>query len=626
MSTFATFCTLNTKKSFLFDLFTANQSYSNIRDKMEDQIYLNKMRACFSSELVRLSKFEYCRQLIHIQIETLLNVMVSSLMDVETLEAFPTCNVKQVIFTGGDDLRKKLDPLVLSSLPYEYPDQEANVIKRKHEDKYLDTVGPNYMLQSLWSYCEQLAAVLCEDRTAGHEEAHTAKQKTNLEEIGKVLRQTCLHLRLNKVLLGIEEISFERECLKRLIFLRRFVIESNRTNRQNTMSIILNSLLENVYRLSEIALYHERQHTGGCVDRDTRLNRGKIMAFQKAYLSFSGSLLTLLLREHPGGSSEQMALIRNIIGRSFTARENIREIIEDVHQKLQCQFHLSKTSNTLAASEKAYLQEMTNDLASTFLSRADDLLINDLYCNSKELLYSLLAVSSISQDPIANFITIICNQLLLTPKSIMVHTPRSFSDLQTAIDHHIHFTEARKIDSSHDRQNIVAFRESLIANILPDYINAYSNDVQIMSLQLLTKIFKTFSSTDLRLNEKICNSEGNLSSFMALAKVARSIKNRLVTKPEIASNTDDLKACADALLSLPVTTGTEEERTSLQHYATSYTANDDKLKKILTYISVFCKWLDNSSFPENLRLMLDIECELFPHVEKSNKFINPYAK
>lgn len=631
MAVYATFCTLpishTSIPSSIYGIFDTR----NVPDA-EHRIYLQHMRYCFSNELIRLSKkFRCCRNLIRSNLELVLNDIVASLLDVETLMMFETSNIKQILSTGGNDLRKHVSPLLLASeskdsLSDESIDEEATFMKKEHLKRCLDSVGHNYISQTLWFHCNQVALLMCEDESPDNGKFHRGQGKADFSCIGQKIHALCSELSSNNELLDtLPFISFERECLKRFIVLRCLILESIQVHHHSIISTIVSSLFNNMHYLSEIALYSEKDFLRGCIDIQSRLSRGKTVAYQKAYLSLSGSLLTLLLRETVGSSRtpknqsniDIYMMIRGLICHSFAGEKNIRAIIENAPSCLQ--FHLRKKITVPNQTDIIYLQNMTRDLAAVFLSRADDLLINDIHREQKGLLDSMLSSSSKIGLLAESHITIIANTLLLTPLGILDRSPRSISELQTAIDHHIHFANACRTDSSSVCPTIVSHRETILAPYLAKKISDKSKSVQRFSLQLLVEVLKTFSSS--KPDETMYNSERNLASFETYAQIARSLKACIVSDSVDNNHMSSLKMCANALLSLPVFTGNGNESTPLRHHANI--CADDKLQ--LTYINEFSRWLDQPDSSEILCSISSIETKLFKEAQKMEvQKMNPY--
>ena len=605
MGMYAAFCTLPLEKSArstAFDIFKPNQYIS-----IEDKEYLRQLRTCFSCELTRLSpEFQCCQHLAHLHMETVLNDTVSSLLDVETLLLFPSCNAKQVLAVAGndrgtrDEVEKRMNSYrSIKSAPCLNPDEEATFIRK--EKTFQSTVGCYYESQFIWLHCNQLALLLCKDQ-----------EKSNNANIGQVLRDTCADLQDGELLDMVPVVSFERECLKRLILMRAFVTELNRMQDFNLLKTITNSLLENMYFMVEITLVQKKVEG---VDLESRLKKGHAMSRQKAYFTLLGSLLTFILREDTQVNSEQSKFLRRLIIGSLSGNENIRNIIEEAHEMPCFDFILRKKNNILTPTEEVHLLSMTSDLTATFLSRADDLCIHDIHRDSKALIYAMITNASTRERALKKiFIKIVSNSLLLTPISIMGHSPRAFNDLQTAINHHINYTEACQ-RSAPSIEPLISYRETIIAPFLTEKICLGSVNIRRISLQLLVEMLSIFSSKDLRSDEKVFNAGGNLASLMSYSKVARSLKTCLLSEPLDA---DEIKNCAKTLLSTPVSTENSTEMTTLQQHAESCSSANQKLE--LTYITLFSKWLKDPN-ALNLQILVEKELELFPPAEKMK---NPY--
>lgn len=621
MSTYAAFFTF-------LNVFPETDPYGIFgreADNAESKAYLMKMRICFSSELTTLTASEHCVALVRQHIETVLCDLVSSLVDVETLMAFPSCNIRQMLVSGGHDLRQDLESLLsecgcANQMSFHNPDEEAAFMSNK-ADVFFDDVGANYNSQHLWSHCNQVAALLCEEPPPVY------------LGCGTVLREICSDINNCRLLERTPQISFERECLKRFIVLHALLKKLDRVNHEIIINTLLNCIFENTYLLTDIALYHEKNRARGCSDRESRLQRGKFVAIQKAYLSMSGSLLTLLLRADLFRSSEQSSFIRHFVFSFVEKRQDIRDYItEKAHQQPFLRFQLRMMVTATSESEKEFLRDMASDLATTFLSRSDDLLVHDIHridmqCKLRVLLYSTLATESyLHATDMSKAYTAIVNELILTPVAKMIRSPIWKNELQMAINHHVHYAEAMRTNSHDDNSTLVRYRESVLVPFLcENIVNNESPTLRKVKLHLLTDILKTFSSSEIKSEEKIYNAEGNLFSFMTYAKIAHSLKSSFEKNSCDSTVTDDIKTCAETLLSLPtIAAGNGREFVPLLQHAASCSKSD----KIMAYITEFSEWMKGNY--TNAQFLKETELELFASADTSEirkaKPANPYAK
>lgn len=621
MRTYAAFCTMPLESHYndTYGIFTREAC-------AEGKVYLRRMRVCFSSELSRLARsFPCCSFLLRQQTETVLIDIVSSLCDIDTLMAFPSSNIKEVVAAEGNDLRNdalsKLSSCkIVKRTSIQNADEEASFVKRNNQDQgaYLDEVGSNYNSQHLWSHCNQVAVLLCENQSMSHEQA-SRDRHADYSGIGKVLCEVLSEINNGRLLERTPRVSCERECFKRFIVLYTLLMKLDKASHGLIINSILNSILENMLPLSEIALYHEKDRARGCKDKQSRLKRGTAVAFQKAYLTFSGSLLTILLRDNLKLGNDQSLFIRQLVLSVFVNKEDIRDIIEGAHKKPFLQFQLLKTVTTTTDSEKNFLRNMSSDLALTFLSRIDDLLIHDIQCNSKGFLHFIMTNDNpLHEADVTKAFSVIVNELLLNPLSKMTRAPIWKSELQMAINHQIHRTEAFRTNASHCNASLVTYRESVLSSFLCESnANNTSSSRRKAKLQLLTRILQTFSSEDIGAEEKVYSSDRNLASFMAYAKIARSLKVSFESNSADSNTVDEIKTCANALLSLPVSTGSGQDTVPLLQYAASCPASN----KEAAYIVEFSVCL-NRDFSTNQSLN-EMERELFPQKAAMN---NPYAR
>ena len=543
-------------------------------------------------------------------IQKILIFLFTTLVDSDTLAMFPSCNLSLLFKLDGHNSRSKGNDLLskaqvhLPSAPQD-PDQEAHKIKRM-SGEYFDTAGPTYMSKNIWSFLENVGQVLAS--SSPYDIKFPVGTCQSFRSIGTEIVNTCKKLCLDKDtdLLGLlPQVSVERECLKRLLVFRALFTspKNGRNDRLDTVlggvcTVVLTSIVENLYYLSGIELEFEEQRSIGCDDSDTRYERAKALAFHRAYAELCSSLLTILLRENNNWESiVARDLVRSLIASAFRGDLDLRRTIEGVANKLNLCLR--------RRSSKGQLLHLTEDLCTSFSRRTGDLLVYAAGCGDKDnyrvVLFNamLRGVSSKGNAIVDAFVTTVGSSLILTSETIGAHSTLSSDGLERAIDNRIFCGENDGID---DLESMIGLRDWVMNVFLVGRLGSSGTAPLVisMSLKLLIRMIEIFSSDEFSPGQKIYDDSGNLASIAIYIKLVHSLKECLCNS--VRSSLDEkfvaeFFCCARHFLALPCTlksASLDKETKTLLSWATSSknTAHSDEVSYLHSaYIYECFMWL-----------------------------------
>jgi len=570
------------------------------------EVYLQQIGACFSSELARLAQYNRsCKALATKNVVKLLNYLLVSLVDSDSLALFPTSNLSLLSHLDGHNSRSKgNDQLskvqIHSPLACQDPDEEAFKIKRMRGD-YFDSAGPTYTSKNIWSFCENVGRVL--------------QTWPLMKSIGKDLVNSCEKLRSDKDLLGfLSQVSVERECLKRLLLFQNLFKALKRDNHQcldavlgkdgGVYRVISTSIIQNLYYLSGSELEHEEQQRIGCIDSGSRYKRAKALAFHRAYVELSGSLIALMLRESNNweGTNTCELVRRNLVAPAFRGNLDFRSVVEGAATKLN--LCLRKRSS------KGNLNHMTKDLLMTFIRHTGELLAYGAGCADNYgaiLLNAMLRLPSTGTALIDSFIKAASCRLILTSEAVGVYSTVSSEGLQRTIDDRLLCSEVLRSDGLDEQKSILGLRELAMGKSFVHLLNSHDTTPpsRVMSLKLLTCMIKTYSSKDIISRQKIHDASGNLSSTASYTKLFHALKGCLrnsVTSSSVnATFITEFFSCVRQFLALPILLGTavnestQRDSLTLLSWARASPKNNtvyDSNSSHSAYIYEVSMWLD----------------------------------
>ena len=467
-----------------------------------DKHYVRQMGECFHCELAHLAPHNAsCMTFAMQHVGKLLKGVINSLLDVDTIGTFPTCNLASLSHFGGHSARAKgNDTLskvqVHSTTDGHDPDREARRIKRCSGDDF-DSVGPTYTVRNVWSFYENVGRVLIELGTTGPS-SHA------MSPIGQDMVDTCKRLLADNELELLPQVSIERECLKRYVALESLFVAVKRegdhfgaklNEHGGLPEIICTSIIEHWYCLSGTELEVEEQKRMGCDDPDTKYARATALTIQRAYTELSASLIALLLRENLPWENETMRhFVRNNLVASALKGKlgNIRGLIEGA----AANFNLCLRKK----SSRGVLNQLPHDLSSSFSRFSGELVAHAAACRHADssdgfgaLLFNSLIAAAVesprteTSPPLDSLLQVVFHRLILTPEAIGANASSTigqdavaYGRLQRAIDD-------RKLCAKVERQDNVAFvglREWVIGTFLANRLASHSTTPQWKAIAL----------------------------------------------------------------------------------------------------------------------------------------------
>ncbi len=541
-------------------------------------------------------------------IQKILNFLFAALVDADTLAMFPSCNLSLLFKLDGHNSRSKGNDLLskaqvhLPSAPQDL-DQEAHKIKRM-SGEYFDTAGPTYTSKNVWSFLENAGQVLAS--SSPYDIKCPVGTWQSFRSIGTEIVIICKKLRSEKdtdLLELLPQVSVERECLKRLFLFRALFtsLKNVRNDRLETVlgggcTVVSTSIMENLYYLSGIEIELEEQRSIGCDDSDTRYQRAKALAFQRAYAELCSSLMTLLLRENKNWESViTRDLLRcNLIASAFRGDLDLRRTIEGIANKLNLCLR--------RRSFKGQLVHLTEDLFMSFYRRTDDLLVYAAGCGDKDnyrvVLFNamLRGVSSKGNALVDAFITTVSSRLILTSETVGAHSTLSTG----AIDSRILCAKNDGIDGL---ESMIELRDWVMNVFLVGRLGSAGTAPLVIStsLKFLTRMIEIFLSDVFFPSQKIYDDSGNLASIATYIKLIHSLKECLCNS--VRSNLDEkfvaeFFCCARHFLALPYTlkaASLDKETVTLLSWASASSTNTAHSNEVSylhsAYIYEFSMWL-----------------------------------
>ena len=503
------------------------------------------MKACFTSELVRLADSEpVCRKHVLLHKGEVTISTLHALIDVDTLYLFPTSDLAALCEVGGQscraqgekDLSKAQIRIEEGTVPSPDCDYEARNIDIRTGDVF-DTAGPSYMSHNVWTFTDNI-----------------------------------LHLRgLNKDTQPV--VCLERECLRRLVAIRSFILSLTGTEEVpgNPLRQVTALILKNLYRVSSYEASVEKSYAMGCNDFESRLNRAKLLVFVQVYAHMCGSILSVILTEN---GSDSDVLTNNIIIPALRGDLDLIRAIKGVSDQLNLRRPFTPASSS---NEKATLKYATRALRISLFRRSPEFifLCQDCHSNSfgAALFNALLSAAysmNLDEEALASdFFKVVCNQLILKDgNSGHVHTSSS---------NHYHrdvdrcFRQSDAPTSSRDTLARLDFRQRILEILSPRILTSQggSSILRSVILQVLSHLFRTFTRSEV--SKMILNDAGNLSGVGTYARVCCSLKlclsnAVLSSQPDIIAN---LFICANRLTLLPVSVHDADSNKTLIHWASA---------------------------------------------------------
>lgn len=255
------------------------------RKQDDDSQLIQHLRTSFSCELTRLATrgFSKCSSLAMQHFEDVLNDIIVSMFDFQSIKAHPTSNTALLAKLGGDYSRRKgVEKLETSQIT---SSTDANDF--------------GYINQNLWSWCVDAGKLFREGRT----EPDT---KFWINSVGQAIEGACAQICTSEDGNSLQA-SAEKECGKRREFLRLVFTSMKQKNLSfgdlpdsngGNVKRIAGCITNNLFYLSKTVSYYEEQLRWGCEDDDSLYKRAEIRAYAEAYVEFCGSVILDLLKEN----------------------------------------------------------------------------------------------------------------------------------------------------------------------------------------------------------------------------------------------------------------------------------------------------------------------------------------
>lgn len=265
-----------------------------------DQSYFRQVVQCFYSEVCCLSAdYEQCDRLVQKRRDDIMEHFIEGMLDSNTLERFPSINLKRIKANGGPrSERKESLRLTLANSPVQSDDcvlRSINVAgARLRKGEASDLPGPPYNSLHLWPFSKNLRKLFLRtidcpsiDGASGHDAVFMTLDSD-------------LSTRPPDM---IPLVSLEKECLKRMALLRGMLSYSARSSRaegalcfENLSRLIFSSCSYQLVQISEGVRYHARANRE---DGTMSYRHARLLELQSCYTELTVTLLTWVLREVP---------------------------------------------------------------------------------------------------------------------------------------------------------------------------------------------------------------------------------------------------------------------------------------------------------------------------------------
>jgi hypothetical protein len=291
------------------DLLTGPLRRRGWNDQVDpDQSYLRQVVQCFYSEVCCLSAdYEQCDRLIRKRRDDIMEHFIEGMLDSNTLERFPSINLKRIKANGGPrSERKESLRLTLANCTIQSDDCELDSINvagaRLRKGEASDLPGPPYNSLHLWSFSENLRKLFSRTRDCPSIDGATGQDQ------GFMKLDSDLSTRPPDM---IPLVSLEKECLKRMALFRGMLSYSASNSRaegalcfENLSNLIFSSCSYQLVQISEGVRYHARANRE---DGSMSYKHARLLELQSCYIELTVTLLTWVLREVPRPISDPFA-------------------------------------------------------------------------------------------------------------------------------------------------------------------------------------------------------------------------------------------------------------------------------------------------------------------------------
>lgn len=461
-----------------------------------DQSYLRQVVQCFYSELCSLSAdYEQCDRLVRKRCDDIVVHFVEAMLDSNTLERFPSINLKRIKAKGGArSERKESLRLTIANSIVQSDDSELDSINdvgaRLRKGEARDCPGPAYNSSNLWSFSRSLGKTI--SRMGGGPSFDEAKR----QDAGFMENDPDLSTEPPDM---IPLVSLEKECLKRIALFRAMLSHSVNNSRteealcfESLSSIIISSCSYQLLSISEGVRYH------GCASREDgpiSYKHARLLELQTCYAELTVALLSWILREVPSSISETFAKILRHIKENIFSEVLLKQNC-DVHSALRNLYTLSTTrlvQNGIPLGSSAAEADNTglfNDMFSAVVRRSRQLVLHlaseqRAARNVYFLLNSLLAVGTSSSESIVFESGQGENVAELVARSMECDSSKATavsylwldrSRFQEALDEYMRHVELSRSLRDEEKRSIqqlrhVAIRQFLVPKLIKDNVS-----------------------------------------------------------------------------------------------------------------------------------------------------------
>ena len=328
----------------LDSLFRPSQSFGwNDFDDC-DKSHLRRVAQCFYSEICCLSAdYEPCLRIVEKRCDHIFDCLLEAMLDSDTLERFPSINLKRIRDVGGTRSEQK-EKMRLSfansqrtpgSVKHATTNEVGARLKKGEEN---DLPGPAYNSSKLWIFIENFKNAL--SRIAGQQ----SNGESNANDYGGFSALVEFDLELaNRSVDMIPLASMEQECLRRIMFFQGLLSYSARigpskgaTSFEQLSSRIISLCTYQLVSISEGVKYHV--HIGAKGVSDTRTYKHtRLLELQSCYTDLTVVLFSWILRECPSPRAETLESILQCLRDTLFSRvlqgqkDNVKISLTQLH-------------------------------------------------------------------------------------------------------------------------------------------------------------------------------------------------------------------------------------------------------------------------------------------------------
>jgi hypothetical protein len=369
-----------------------------------DQKYFRSMAQCFYSEVCGLSsKYEQCDLLVQNRWDILVEHFVDAMLDSNTLERFPSMNLKRIKENGGVRSERKQSlriKLANSTRQPEDPSRDSvnEAGARLGKSEKGDSPGPPYNSSHLWPFCESLGKAAARKDGGTELEFREFQMETLLTELDADLMDRPRDL--------ISLVSLEKECLLRMMLFRGVLSSSARRrsmpgalNFESLSNLIMKYCCYELASISKGVHYQARFGRKDANGDKKSYKHTRLLELQSCYTELTVGLLSTILRECPG---QRSALFESSLQcvRDQLLSQVLLSKARDIHQSLQNLYSVATpqaigSHGGVRSSPATEIDEsgVLNDISVAIVRRSREIMLHlakDQRCNGMRNVYCLL--------------------------------------------------------------------------------------------------------------------------------------------------------------------------------------------------------------------------------------------